>query len=379
MRSWDEAINFLGMKSLHILNDSFISEDAFFKSVNDCSIILPTERFYSNRPLSVGSSRHAIVDNVQVKGIGQNILNTSYQYDYNWGGYLSIDALISLAKEMIISKRSALEPLKTLGLFRYKISPIKGKDLVIQFREADTFRLAQIHPSSCSRKEKEMLLNFLTKEFEQKNINQILEFIVENIIKSFSKGVAQSTPSLSNLTINGKWIDAESVDITKEEECYPLYIEELIIDETKYFFNSWIHNLYLHCENYVKNFEGLFDISFDLDSFFESRVIEHINPVNKEYWFKLLKEYPSWRKLNNDFLEHTELKEIRIDEKIIKNKKITKLPYQSHLMKGEVIHYTDKDILSKESLFKTFLAFNSSSDNADVAKENYEKLWRLLK
>lgn len=376
----EQAIKYLGLRSILINKSSFQSESSFNEALKEIDTILLTDRFYGNQIMSFGSSRHVILKDLQAKGTGQNLLNTAFDYPYQWGGYKRINALHAMICELVANKRTKKKCFPTVGVFDYANSFDGLDDLCILYRKNNSFRLANVWPSSLNKKEIEYVKKSFEDAHETNSPIEILENLIDQIIHAFSVGVCYATPSLGNLTLSGEWIDTESLLIQKSKQCSSLEISIVEADYQKLFFDSWIHNLYLQCKLYSDVIEGLYESqTIEIKPFIQASLNKYMQDIDGELWLKLLDTYPSWRILNYSGEEHTELKTFK-NEFNLETLDFEVKDYHSPYIRGKVKTFSlnDHKELIHESILKLFPLFQKKGLSWSQALKNYELLKKAV-
>tara|TARA_B100001971_G_scaffold215182_1_gene259183 strand:- start:127439 stop:128677 length:1239 start_codon:yes stop_codon:yes gene_type:complete len=265
---------------------------------------LKTERFYGKHLISIGSSRHALFDGFQFKGVGRNLLAISDEYEYGWGGYRLDNIIDAFIKNEFLKKNSLIEPLNLLGAFVFDDMDRKN-GLVI--REANTFRLAQIAQGSLNRKDLKFVRNWFDENVK-KNPEENLRSIIKNFINLKKLGITCMTPSYHNLTLCGRPIDSESYDI-KINDTFCAELQLLKMGERIFFFDSWVHQVYLPCFLTNEVYSEIFEINFDFKQYFAQELTLAFGDIAKRDLEYL--NYPSLRQLKligegiNELSEYT--------------------------------------------------------------------------
>jgi hypothetical protein len=267
--------------------------DIFYK---EADLTLNTERFFAPDFQSLGSSRHVLLYDTQLKGCGKNSLAITPDFHHRWGGYLARDCLNSIVSSIVVNQRSILGSLEILGSFLYKDKTFNQMHNTLQVRDAKTYRLAQLHPCLLSEEDKIKAQNFIKNKFNSPP-SEILKIIFNNYINAFKKGIVHKSISYDNLLIDGRFIDTESIDFTKKPECAPQYIKlfikgtpldnirgqlyklkDLQTEKDIYFFSSWAHDLRLICLMTQHIYNSIWNEDFKFNSVIE----DMINTIDAE-------------------------------------------------------------------------------------------------
>lgn len=263
----DEIQKSLGLRTLLPISNPFLDYTEFNKYKEETDCLLLTERNLLPQLIGKGSSRHALGIHYQFKGIGRNYLAHGEDYYHSWGGYVSRDALRALLCDKVVSQRTMLGCLKTQALFKYEETFIDKTPLVLALRECDSYRLSQINPLFLSPTEKNICLNSLYERFKTKDLEKILTQVIRHYVHAFSNGVVHRSIGQENLTLDGRFIDTDSIEFNESGDCCPFYIKlsvlgndqkvlkknsalkELIkVGDQVRFNRTWLHDLMLMSE-----------------------------------------------------------------------------------------------------------------------------------
>ena len=291
-----DVLNFLGLKTIGTLGGAFVDQHDFDQWIAVAEIALPTERFYSKPFLSLGSSRHVLLQDVQLKGVGRNNLCIDQDFYHSWGGLVMRDALKGYLSSLVANKKTKLGCLNILGLFNYSEVPAGSPPLTLVVRESNSFRLCQIDSSFLTDTDIKVVKTFLTKSFPGLAPQEMLEKILDHYIHAYSVGVVHRSPNKENLLIDGRWIDTESIDFKMDSSAlYPFvkivvpcsdedlpnnfgktFAEVAQGEQGILFYDSWIHHLYFMCELTFETYQTLWP--------------EDIHGLNDCFW-KIMRTY----------------------------------------------------------------------------------------
>ncbi len=309
----EDVLGIIGLKTKQWPSDTFFNHYDFnnFKSNTKC--LLFTEKNLIPQHIGMGSSRHVLGVNYQLKGIGKNSLAHDEDYYHSWGGMVCRDGLAVILSDHAIEKRTKLGCMKTDAVFRYAKEQLKNTPLVLSLRKNNTFRLSQIVDHFISHDEKKFVRKHLFSIFKTEGAHNIFAKIVENYVHAASVGVFHRSVTQENLTIDGRFIDTESIDYTKDSKAIPFYISvglkkdthsygpkiKLVSDKALrnneiFFYGSWIHDLLLISEMTSKSFKAIFNEDFEYEDL-TLRFIEDYFPGKLEKW-KALLQYTSFGK-----------------------------------------------------------------------------------
>lgn len=263
LESIEAAVQVLGIRTLKLQSPPFLNFQQRVEELAQAKFFLEAERFYAPPFLSPGSSRHGLLYNAQLKGIGRNGLTTDETFGHSWGGLYFADALRSYITEALISENPQEKILRTFGLFRYT----GGESFII--REMRGFRLAQIHPSFLFKEEIPVILNFLSHEYPGQELESIFENILGLYVNRFLRGHYYKSISWDNLMLDGSYVDTESLILSLRKQ--PAEFVDVLVSEgptvdakdelpkegVYYFYDSWAHQLSLIASMYREVFSAL--------------------------------------------------------------------------------------------------------------------------
>lgn len=311
--SLDEVLKLYGIKSRVEQIGGFQSYDDYFKFRDSTKLALLTEKFYGQPYISLGSSRHCLLKDAHLKGVGFNALAITDDFHHRWGGFIARDALKSILTDIIVQKRTKLGSAPILANFIYRNQTLGTIKQCLQLRDASSFRLAQVHPDFCSLNEKKLVKDYLFKNFKTQNLQEILTKIIEHYIHSFSVGIYYRSPSFDNLLVDGRFIDCESIDFTLDKRPVPRFvmvavkgrlddetIKDLNFSDATHFFSelsfidSSLHYLWKLCALTHFVFDSLTpSFDYDLGNVFENMAGALLKDVLKEEDWNLFKAYKS--------------------------------------------------------------------------------------
>ena len=278
-----DVLTYFGLKTIGTLGGAFVDQNDFDQWIAVAEIALPTERFYSKPFLSLGSSRHVLLQDVQLKGVGRNNLCIDQDFYHSWGGLVMRDALKGYLSMLVANKKTKLGCLNILGLFNYTEVPAGSPPLTLVVRESNSFRLCQIDSSFLTDTDIKVVKSFLTKSFPGLRPQEMLEKILDHYIHAYSVGVIHRSPNKENLLIDGRWIDTESIDFKMDSSAlYPFlkivvpcsdeelpnnfgktFAQVTSGEENILFYDSWIHHLYFMCELTFESYQDLWPEEID--------------------------------------------------------------------------------------------------------------------
>lgn len=310
----EDYLFYLGLRSIGAQGDSFLDwkKSDSWKKTADLSLM--TERFLYPFNSNIGAGRHVLLKNIHLKGIGRNSLSIQEEFSHSWGGMMIKDALKSILIDQYAQKRSSLGTLKIFGAFIYDQLQTNGVPYCVLVRDSKSYRLAQLNPMFLSLEEKEKIKVFLYDHFKSTDPSVMLFKIVDHYIHSYRSGIKYKSISPDNLLIDGRWIDTESIDLNLDGSAHDEWISLKTTDHLQddqferempfknfydkqnnlLFCDSWIHQLFLMCQQTSKVYENLWpNHKFNFDFVFEERMKFYFTDSDLPYWFSLLHSYES--------------------------------------------------------------------------------------
>jgi hypothetical protein len=186
---------------------------------------LPSERFFWSFPqFNQGSSRHILINKVQLKGSGRNPMATRLDRHHSWGGQFLWQNLKSLAVSQIFRGAVPMDLLNTLA-FSLEAEESKGQNISpglnsMLFREAKSFRITQVMTDFDPRGE--VKKHDLSRQFlEQAKLKE--HFIPESYLFNFASmlmmGISHLSINRENMMLDGSLIDYEDLRFRGSSDC----------------------------------------------------------------------------------------------------------------------------------------------------------------
>lgn len=307
----DEVVlDWLGLVSRGVEPETFKSWEGTQQWQKQAEVVLLTERNLYPATLNLGSGRHCLLKDLQLKGIGRTALSLQDEYTHSWGGLQLRDALKSYMTSLFSQKLSLLGPLKILGVFIYQDLT---EPLALQIREANTFRLSQLNPLYLTKNEVQVARAHLESVFPGKSPVEMMQIIFEHYLHAFRHGVKYKSVAPDNLCLDGRWIDTESLDIRPDGSSHEPWfsiksnsltsVSPMKGDSCKNVFSSikdaqfcdsWIHQLHLMCQGTADIFGGLWKgLDKEADHLFLSLLEKYFSHLDLSFWQNLLRAYDS--------------------------------------------------------------------------------------
>lgn len=393
----DTLLELIGLRSSGLIETPFMTKEQYNAHFRESDNILLTEKFQSSSSLNSGSGRHAIIGDLQFKGIGRNSLANQLDYSHSWGGMLPIDGLKSLLSDSFCRARCKIKALETIGVFLYK-NRFSGIQQALCLREADSYRACMFWEDIINSDLRSTGRKHLDKVFNGAHINKIFELIVDNYVHAFSVGVLHRTPTVENISIDGRWIDTESIDFKIQKRPHNKYLNIFVpgekIDNIKNldelfkskrearFMGSWVHDLKIPCLITYKVFKNIFEDEFSID------FNEVFNNTLKKYslddkiWEKVLKKYSCIKERGLSNESYGQLKNLECND-FYSIKEFNCIGnFYDYYYDGNLMLFSlddDSSFESRSILEKWNLALTKNELSFDRSFKNFELLVRSIK
>jgi hypothetical protein len=221
-------------KALPFLNRVSTGDpNPFWELANEVKdrIYLPTEKFFWNFPtINLGSGRHSLLYDIQLKGNGRNALAIRTDFSHAWGGSFIWQSLKSYAITVLLKGMLPQGILETemISLYRndeddQKLTP---SSRALQFRSSKGLRVTQIcigidphlYPN-----QKQILSGLLTGQ-GLKYSSQLFEKSLFMYASMFMNGLKHLSVTKENITLEGQLLDYEDVEYLTDKENYSFQI-----------------------------------------------------------------------------------------------------------------------------------------------------------
>ena len=236
-----------------------------------------SERFMSPDELHSGSSRHLLLNDVQIKGSGRNMLVSRSDYIHSWGGATEIEGIHSYLISNLLNIQLPLGACPT-----FKIDLIKKYNSAQLMRLNHSLRLAQYSPY-LSIKEKQMIRDQLIETFQSSDPDFMLRQVAFNLASYTFLNYYNFSMISENMLMDGGVIDCETIYNGESLKYQTLYLDLAIngkkadkierkkINNWKYleeifdgdqdttFCNSTMHGLIHIFKRYQAAYEELFN------------------------------------------------------------------------------------------------------------------------
>ena len=302
----EAELHHYGIKTNQYPEGGKIKREEFEKLFTSSELALCAERFFAPDFMCQGSSRHTLLFDVQLKGVGTNHLNFNQDFHHRWGGFLTRDALRAVFNNEILNARTPLGASEILGLFIYQEKTFNHIFECLQVRDSKSYRLAQLYPGCTLPEDRKVAREFLEQRFPGDSSREVLKKILNHYTVSFKNGVQYRSISYDNLLLDGVFIDSESVDFTIDKSQAPQFIKIFIpkhIEVKKenlawymnqhecFLYSSWLHDLRLMYDMSVVVYDEIFkQPHFDNDLF-----LNMVSPLMQDFPAGNLLDHNSYR------------------------------------------------------------------------------------
>jgi hypothetical protein len=213
----DNFLNELGIKT-SIMSDPFTSKVEWDEYQNK-TITLWSERFFDPYCVDVGAGRNANLGPCQFKGIGRNNLAIRPDWLHSWGGMTIAETITEIVLEKLLSKNLSHLSVPVLGGFIYHYT-----DNAFIIRSSDFIRCHQLHPIM-RKEDRDKIFSYMARKLCLDNSELWHRKILENFITLMKKGFYHQSPTLDNLTIDGRILDHYSLEWSPHENDMPFSCE----------------------------------------------------------------------------------------------------------------------------------------------------------
>lgn len=198
---------------------------------------LMTEKFFWHWPTTnLGSGRHALLFDMQIKGVGRNPLALRHDYSHSWGGHYLWQALKGYVVGHLFEGAAPLGILK-IPYIATKTSDLKNKQIKssaisMAIREADALRVTQVMASfdPLEKGSASLVLRDFLKKVKTPTCKSHMDNVIFHYSALFLMGIRHTAVTRENVTLEGKLIDYEDLTLDTDEETYNYF---LIIHESK--------------------------------------------------------------------------------------------------------------------------------------------------
>lgn len=274
--TFEEAIQLHALKAVPSEPVSFVSRRDNDRLIAQTRFLGLTEKSFARNSIFLGSSRHVLTNAFQLKGVGRTELSNRFNFHHSWGGFVYRDVLKSLLVDEVLSRRTAFGAMRIRACLIHVQEEVSDVPLALVLRESDSYRLSQISPY-ITAEERRILRAHLGARFPGQSAAEILACIWRNYYEAFLNGIHHKSFNEENLTLDGRFIDTESIDFTPdsrkateriflrlapraEDVAEGLSLSSLVRSGQDVFFvTSWIHNLRYALRLTERAFQSIFE------------------------------------------------------------------------------------------------------------------------
>jgi hypothetical protein len=212
------AIDLDRLNKLHL--NAAVAESCIQKKSEPLPLCLLTEKFFWKYPTAnLGSSRHGLLFDYQIKGVGRNPLATRNDHTHSWGGQYLWQGLKAYVLGHVLKGLSPLGVLNTTMVSTHTpelLESIRASSLCLTLREADATRVTQVVTGFDPNMKitQESIQKKFLKNLGVKDPKEHLENIVFHYATLYLLGVYHHAVTRENVTLEGKLIDYEDVVFT---------------------------------------------------------------------------------------------------------------------------------------------------------------------
>lgn len=187
-------------------------------------LYLLTEKFFWMWPtVNLGSARHGLLLDYQIKGIGRNPLATRNDYFHSWGGQYLWQGIKAYVTGHILDRIAPLGVLNSnmVSIDQTELNSVLSASSVCQvFREADATRVTQVCTEFDPNMKitKERIKNEFLSRVGAKTFNDHLDQVIFHYAALYLQGMVHFSVTRENITLEGKLIDYEDVRILVDED-----------------------------------------------------------------------------------------------------------------------------------------------------------------
>lgn len=186
-----------------------------FLSDKNCLFV---ERFFHQKSIHLGSSRHVQIGPVQIKGVGRNMLVSRTDFIHSWGGATKLEGFYSYLISNLMNQQLPQGACPT-----FKID-LNGEQWAQISRVFNSFRIAQ-YSSALIPSEKNFLKKHLADVFATSSPIEMLsrasfQFATQTLLNCYNYSMIGE-----NILIDGKIIDCESLYNGTNLDCLSFCID----------------------------------------------------------------------------------------------------------------------------------------------------------
>jgi hypothetical protein len=196
------------------------------------NFFLMTEKFFWNWPTTnLGSGRHVLLLDMQIKGCGRTPLAIRHDHSHTWGGHYLWQAI----KGYVVS--NLFEGAAPLGILKIPYVAAQNSDLearkqiksstnAMAIRESDALRVTQVMTQFDPRERGNyaLILKAFLKSMSVKNSSEHMENSIFHYTALLLMGLRHMAVTRENVTIEGRLIDYEDLTLDTDAEFYRCFL-----------------------------------------------------------------------------------------------------------------------------------------------------------
>lgn len=315
------------------------------------SLFLITEKFFCKHPsLNLGSARHALLYNYQIKGIGKNPLAIRTDHAHSWGGIY----LWQSVKAYIIGHLlQGIAPLGVLNSTMVSVKNTQGKnsDMSLLFRESHATRVTQVMTQFDPHMNitKKSIVDAFIKRVGVKTAEEHMDKIIFHYSVLYLMGVRHLAINRENISLEGPLLDYEDVkwDVTPEAFKFYLVFQKCLKKQKPYQFykGERLHTSVIHFYFDAIELTALGLSELTPYQFTRKKLLTKMQKMMKLLGQEVFDIDPAFMKFSNLLLEHSPIytKGVKVDSlqgddtKLIRNF-MKDHPVQNTLQEDHTVH-----------------------------------------
>ncbi len=179
--------------------------DEYLKTV----FYLKSDRFFNPYSPDLGSGRNVLLGKACWKGVGRNFAATRIENSHSSGKLGLNTALTEIYFDYVLREFAPdlMVPIWAAGLY-------KNQSSAFLIRSGEVIRCSQI-PGYIKTKEKDIFKNYIKDNLPIMPEDEWFEFIIFRIASYLAKGFYHFSATSDNITIDGRFIDNQSIEWLK--------------------------------------------------------------------------------------------------------------------------------------------------------------------
>ncbi len=202
----DKTSNELNLGIISSLPAEPFYDSQKWKNYQNSIFYLHTDRFFNPYSPDLGSGRNALLGKACWKGVGRNFTATRVDNFHSSGMLSSSTALTEILFDYVLSKhRPDLRvPIWAAGVYQEQPS-------TFLVRSNQVIRCSQV-PGFIKKEEREIFKQYLKEQIPGIAEKELFHYIMMRLTRSLAQGIYHISPTPDNITIDGRFIDNQSVE-----------------------------------------------------------------------------------------------------------------------------------------------------------------------